>query len=252
MKERFLTVALFGVAVFSVYAQTPHPGGTPTAAYPEERYHPPADLITDLPHTSSSSQPRETVLPGTRVIQELETSRIKLVEATTHITVPNASTAQEAAEGFLKEHHELFGLEADLSDLELVETRQVGTSTRFNYDQTFGGLPVRFGGLSIVVREDLSIAHAALDIVPISVPQPPEPFDPTNSAEAIAKALEVLNAQNVPNPQAEAQAMIRVIDEIPLVTWRVSFGNQLLIRWEVVINADTLEPVEARDQATID
>jgi|GEM_PF-4482472 len=230
---------------------------------------PPLHLIKEWPATTTSSQPREGIIPGTRVVQNLKTDQVKIIFPIEPIPVPAATTPREAAEKFLIMHHDKLGLLEDLSNIEFDRELTTDIIDTFRYFQLFGGLPVKFGQLGVSVQSDLSVVGASFALIPISTPPPAKPFNPTNSEQAMKVALKTINAHWIPNANPVAKAEVLVEDGEPRVVWSVTFtfgekGIRKLLEslpehlrlsyfemvgWEVLVDANTLQPVAALDRS---
>lgn len=222
----------------------------PTSLSPNIKLGPDRSLIAPMKPTERIGGALEGIIPNARVYKDVYDNTISSIEGT--ISIPGAVTAQQAIEAFLSTNSSLLGLSSSLAELQLKSNTTDGSVHRIRYNQIYGGLPVIDSRVSALIRNDLIILTVDLDIIPITPPPPPQNFNPTNSAQAIQVALKALKGTWVTNPQPSTEALIRVVNGTPTVVWKVYFANDLLLGWEPLINANTLQVIEVRDLRVID
>jgi hypothetical protein len=66
---------------------------------------------------------------------------------------PYSGTPEEAGRAFLEQNAALFGI-ADVSDLRLVSNRQALGGNLLRFQQTFGGVDVKHGGIGLVMKDN--------------------------------------------------------------------------------------------------
>lgn len=143
------------------------------------------------------------------------------------IPVTGAPSRREAAERFLKTHHEKFGLSSDLAELRLEREKPASNFTRFTYSQLFQGLPVFGSSVDVAARTD-ALFGVSVTLIPIS-DRRQLPI-PTDSAPAI-KALIDDVGRRFPSPARDrspprAQLGVLVRAGTPACAWLITYTTK--------------------------
>lgn len=242
----WIPIGVFLLLVSPVCSQPTNP----VPALPTSVIGPDRKLVTTplVPYVTGAAI--EGVVANARVFRNTTTNQVSFVKGL--VTVPGAVTPEQVAIGFLSANHAVFGLTPTASELTLDKQLLTGTGTVLTYVQSFGGLPVLYGSVSVWVKGDLSVSRADFNNILINQPPPAQNYNPTNSAQAIAVAIKALKGSSVNNPQAIAEAVVHVKNGTPTVAWLVQFRNSLLAPWEVLVDANTLQPIEVHSMVTVD
>jgi len=157
-----------------------------------------------------------------------------------------AKTPRSAAESFLKMHHGLLGLAADLSDLSLLSSQSSLGGFHVRYQQVVDGVPVWDAQLAVHLSRDLRIQSVQSGVMPVARGPITRPSLDANTSVAIAQAAIGISG----GLRAPAQATLVIYaDEPPArLCWRVLVpASQPLGDWEALVDAATGQPILARN-----
>ena len=206
----------------------------------------------ELVPTSRRTDLKKSVLPDALVAFDARTNKIGVIrplDEVAGIPVAGAKTPRDAAETYLRLHHEVLGLSDSLEELR--PSREVdGINLKvFHYDQIHSGLPVIDGDLSVsVLTKSLTIAGVGAHLVPITARTAISPAK--DSAAAIQALVEDVQRRYPSKPddrvKPTAEPAILVRDGVPTAVWRVKYrtadGS-----WNAVVAAGTNEIISVRD-----
>ncbi|MCS6776655.1 MAG: proprotein convertase P-domain-containing protein [Chloroherpetonaceae bacterium] len=164
----------------------------------------------------------------------------------TQVPVPGAQTPAEAARSYLQTHRDALGLSEDLSELQQV--RQVESLTRHHvtYQQTYRGLPVFGGYISVHLNKQQAVELVNADLVPITVEAPLIMAVP--EGQAVHTAVQAVGAPLLSPPQAEIGVLVE--RGRPAAVWRVTFmTSDPGADWEVMVDAARGKVISARNIA---
>lgn len=229
---RFLRLSLASAVTFTIFAGQPviHADDSVSRSKEESARktaasrHWGAEAV--VPQTKRSG-PRDKVLPNAVVEFNAGTEKIAVIrpiDSAKGIPVSDASDPKDAAERYLKANHQALGLSANLSELHLAKSLDMGGSVSLSYEQRHEGVPV-FGGQVYVVAKNDRILLVSAELVSFSnagkLPAPPD------SAAAVKAVADDVNSR-YPSPQDErfkpkARFGLLVHEQAPVLAWEIDY-----------------------------
>jgi hypothetical protein len=173
-----------------------------------------------------------------------------------------AGTALGVAWGFLQQYHDAFGMPTDLRDLRVLDVRHGLDSSHIRLQQTYQGIPVYDGYISIHLdrSRQIQVLHNRYrPLLQIDTDQPA-----LSSQEALQRAKEAVDFQDPPDwresrgTETPPVLVILLYDNTRgRLAWQVMLQDDSPVAdWEVLIDAETGEMIKrynrlVRDQAEV-
>ena len=178
---------------------------------------------------------------------------------------PYAGTPEEVGRAFLQENAALFGI-ANVADLRLVSNRQALGGSLLRFQQTFGGIDVKNGGVGLVIKENRVIAASGPYFNGINVSTQPtvsaaqarQTVDsdlakyqinfPANISKLFEAGLSLLSKQLAPVSNLEPRLGIYPTADGYRLVWKVAkFSVNPFGLFLTEVDANTGEIVSRRD-----
>jgi len=155
----------------------------------------------------------------------------------------------DAARAFLASTAEDYGMDPDLSDLELEQTRVTPGGTHVCFRQVVDNIPVYLSRVCVTVNNNDTISYMTNTYRPEVYDAPPE-LAAVSEAEAIEIAkthLGIVDTRKV-SPKAEPMYLVTQTEGARLAVKVSLFTPDPFGSWEIFVDAVTGEVLEAADQ----
>ncbi|MBD0372685.1 MAG: M36 family metallopeptidase [Pyrinomonadaceae bacterium] len=178
---------------------------------------------------------------------------------------PYAGTPEEVGRAFLQENTALFGI-ANVADLRLVSNKQALGGSLLRFQQTFGGIDVKNGGVGLVIKDNRVIAASGpyfnginVSTQPaISAAQARQTVDanlaqyrislPANIQKLMEPALNLMTQQLAPVSNLEPRLGIYPTADGYRLVWKVAkFSTNPFGLFLIEVDAQTGEIVSRKD-----